>query len=64
MNESASTSSAGKQDIELDELGGTVLVELVVKRGIALGAALELVEEVQDELGERDVARISTVARR
>ena len=46
---------ARKQDVELDELGGTVLVELVVERGIALGATLELVEEVQDELGERHI---------
>ena len=46
---------ARKQDIEFDELGGTIFVELVVERGIALGAALELIEEVQDELGERHI---------
>ena len=46
---------ARKQDIELNELGGTVLVELVVERGIALGTALELVKEVQDELSERHI---------
>ncbi len=54
-----------KQDIELDELGGTVLVELIVKRGIALSAALELVKEVQDELGERHVeAHLDRLARK
>ena len=46
---------ARKQDIELDELGGAILVELIVERGIALGAALELIEEVQDELRERHI---------
>ncbi len=46
---------AGQQDVELHEVAGAVLGELVVQRGVALGAALELVEEVEDELGQRDV---------
>ena len=46
---------ARKQDIELHKLGRTILVELVVERGIALSAALELVKEVQDELGKRHI---------
>ena len=55
---------ARKQDIELHELGGTILVELVVERGIALGSALELVKEIQDELGKRHIeAHLDRLAR-
>ena len=50
---------ARKQDIELHKLRWTVLVELVVERGIALGTALELIEEVQDELGKRHIKSAS-----
>ena len=41
------------EDVELDQLRGAVADLLVVHRGVALGAALELVVEVDDELGER-----------
>ena len=51
----ASTLVAGEQDVELHEVARAVVGELVVQARVALGAALELVEEVQDELGERDV---------
>ena len=44
---------AGQQDVELDELGGAVAADLVVKRRVALGAALQAVEEVHDELAQR-----------
>ena len=46
---------ARKQDVELHKLGWTVLVELVIQRGVTLGAALELIEEVQDEFSERHI---------
>ena len=46
---------ARKQDVELDELGGAIFIELIVERSVTLGAALELIEEVQDELSERHI---------
>ena len=45
------------EDVELDELRGAVADLLVVHRGVAGGAALELVEEVDDELGQRHLER-------
>ena len=44
---------AGDEDVDLDEVGRPVAELLVVHRGVALGAALQLVEVVDDELGER-----------
>ena len=43
------------QDVQLDEVAGPVADLLVVHRGVALGAALELVVEVDDQLGERQL---------
>src|SRR6266542_2708620 len=43
---------AVQQDVELDHLR---LEELVVERGVALGDRLELVVEVHDDLGQREV---------
>ena len=42
------------QDLQLLQLIGAVFEELVIQRGVAARAALELVEEVDDDLGERD----------
>ena len=42
-----------EQDVDLDEVGGLVAVGLVVEAGVAAGAGLQLVEEVEDDLGER-----------
>ena len=53
MNDSASTGFAREQDVELHELALAVADVLVIQARVALGAALELVEEVHDELGER-----------
>ena len=44
---------AVEEDIELHELGGAEVTEVVVKGGIALGHALELVVEVDHDLTER-----------
>ena len=46
---------AGQQHVELDEVGGLRAVELVVERGVAARARLELVEEVEHDFGERQV---------
>ena len=43
------------QDVDLDHVGGPVLLELVVHRCIAAADALELVEEVQHDLAQRHV---------
>src|SRR5213592_2897097 len=45
---------AVEQHVELDELGRAVLEELVVERCIATGDRLQLVVEVEDDLGERE----------
>src|SRR5437763_12296716 len=44
---------AVEQHVELDEVGRAVLEELVVERRIATGDRLQLVVEVEDDLGER-----------
>ncbi len=46
---------AGDQDLHLDEVGGLVAQTVVVVGGVALGAALEGVEEVRDDLAKRHV---------
>src|SRR5438034_6540885 len=43
---------ARDEDVEAHEVGGAVLAELVVKRGVALRAALELIVEIDDDLGQ------------
>src|SRR2546430_9458270 len=45
---------AVEQHVELDEVGRAVLEELVVERRIATGDRLQLVVEVEDDLGERE----------
>ena len=42
-----------QQDVHLDQVGHLLTGRLVVQRGIALGAGLELIEEVEDDLGQR-----------
>ena len=42
-----------EQDVDLHEVGRGVAGRLVVEAGVALGAALHLVEEVDDDLGQR-----------
>ena len=46
---------AGEQDVELHEVGVAVAERLVVERRVAGRARLELVVEVEDDLGERQV---------
>ncbi len=46
---------AGQQNVEFDELAHAIVGELVIQGRIALGTALELVKEVEDELGKRNV---------
>ena len=43
------------EDVQLDEVARAIADLLVVHRGVALGAALELVVEVDDDLGERQL---------
>src|SRR2546430_8692609 len=43
---------ARDEDVETHEVGGAVLGELVVKRRVALRAALELIVEINDDLGQ------------
>ena len=43
---------AVEQDVELDELGGTIACRMIVEGGVASGDALELVVEVDDDLAE------------
>ena len=43
---------ARQQDVQLHQLRGLVAVHIVVEGGIALRVRLQLVEEVQDELGQ------------
>src|SRR6266567_1625717 len=45
---------AVEQHVELDELGRAVLEELVVERGVAAGDGLQLVVEVENDLGQRE----------
>ena len=54
MVESASTGSPLIRMVELDEVAGAVLEEFVVERGVAAADALELVVEVEDDVGERE----------
>ena len=49
----ASTGRAVEQDVDLHQVGAVVAGRLVVEAGVALGAALQLVEEVDDDLGQR-----------
>ena len=44
-----------EQDVELDERSGPHADELVVQGRVAAGARLQLVEEVEDDLGQRQV---------
>jgi len=46
---------ASEENVELHEVGLVIYVKLVIERCIALRATLELVEEVEDELGQGDV---------
>ena len=43
------------QDLQLDQVIRAVFGELVVQRGIAARARFQLVEEIDDQLGERDL---------
>src|SRR2546427_295557 len=53
---------AVEQDVDLDEIGGLLTGRLVVERGVAAGLGLQLVEEVEDDLGEREgVAQLDAV---
>lgn len=55
---------AVEENIELDELRLTEVVDMVVEGGIAFGDALELVVEVNDDFPERHVEdKLHTVAR-
>ncbi len=47
----------GDQNLDLHEVGGLVALELVVERRVAAGPALQSVEEVRDDLRERQVVR-------
>src|SRR5208337_5440023 len=40
-------------DVNLDQVGLMLAGGLVVERGVAAGPGLELVEEVEDDLGQR-----------
>src|SRR6266508_996439 len=44
---------AVEEDVELDQVGGPEVGEVVVERRVALGDRLQLVGEVHDDLGER-----------
>ena len=44
---------AVQEDVDLDEVCGLLAVGLVVERRVALGARLQRVEEVEDDLGQR-----------
>ena len=44
---------AVEQDVDLDDVGGAVFLELVVHRRVAARDALQLVEEVEHDLGQR-----------
>jgi hypothetical protein len=53
---------AVQQDVDLDEVGLLLTDNVIVERGVAARARLELVEEVEDDLGERQrVAHLDTV---
>ena len=43
------------QDVELDQVSSTVTLELVIERSVTLRPRLELVVEVDDQLGQRHV---------
>src|SRR3984893_4477272 len=60
----ASTGWPLQQDVALDQVGLLLAVGLVVQRGVAAGPGLELVEEVEDDLGQRQrVADLQPVRR-
>ena len=61
--EKASAGDAVQQDVDLDQVGALVAGRLVVEAGVALGAALQLVEEVDDDLGQRDAVDAARPAR-
>ena len=46
---------AGEEDVDLDEVVGLGPCRLVVEAGVALGPALQHVEEVEHDLGERQL---------
>src|ERR1700682_2118379 len=46
---------APNEDVELDQVGGAVTAELVVERGITLGARLQDVVEIMNQLRHRQV---------
>src|SRR5690606_28964676 len=53
-----------QQDVHLDQVGGLFARLLVVQRGVAARAGLQRVEEVEDDLGERQgVAQLDTALR-
>src|SRR5665647_842844 len=43
-----------EKDVHLDQVGGLLAVGLVVERGVSAGLGLQLVEEVEDDLGQRE----------
>ena len=50
------------KDVDLHQIGGLFAILAVVERRIPLGTALQLVEEVEDDFGERDaVVHLHTV---
>ena len=53
--ESASTSLAVDEDAQAHQVGGDVARDLVVERAVAVRRRLQLVVEVEDDLGQRDV---------
>src|SRR5215210_5716109 len=55
---------AGDEDLDFDEVGGFVSERLVIVGGVALGAALHGVEEICDDLGQRQVVGELHPARR
>ena len=52
-----------QEDVDADQVGHLLAVGLVVQRGIPAGARLQLVEEVEDDLGERSVAQLDPLRR-
>src|SRR5437667_11373987 len=46
---------AVQEHVQLDEIGGTVLQELVVQRCVPAGDGLQLVVEVEDDLAQREL---------
>ncbi|CAB5014047.1 unannotated protein [freshwater metagenome] len=57
-------SLAVQEDVDLHEIGLLLALQLVVEGGIAASAALQVIEEVEDDLGERErVAQLDPLLR-